>query len=124
MAAGGFTVLARGLRKRCPRCGQRRVFDGWFKLKERCPSCSLEFAKEEGAFLGAMVLNYSVGFAAWIAGLVGILIATVPDAPMAPLMLMTLVTLVLIPLWFFPRSKTLWAAIEHLVHRSEPGYTG
>jgi len=24
--------------------------------------------------------------------------------------------------WFYPRSKTLWAAIEFLVARSEPGY--
>jgi hypothetical protein len=30
--------------------------------------------------------------------------------------------LAIVPLWFFPRSKTLWAAIEFLVHRSDPDY--
>jgi hypothetical protein len=27
-----------------------------------------------------------------------------------------------VPLWFYPRSKTLWAAIEFLVVRSDPDY--
>jgi hypothetical protein len=35
---------------------------------------------------------------------------------------MSVAALVGTPLWFYPRSKTLWAAIEYLVHRSEPGY--
>ena len=30
--------------------------------------------------------------------------------------------LVVMPLWFYPRSKTIWAAIEFLVARSDPEY--
>jgi hypothetical protein len=30
--------------------------------------------------------------------------------------------LVLVPLAFYPRSKTIWAAVEYLVLRSEPDY--
>ena len=30
--------------------------------------------------------------------------------------------LTVVPVWFYPRSKTLWAAIEFLVARSEPDY--
>jgi hypothetical protein len=30
--------------------------------------------------------------------------------------------LVAMPLWFYPRSKTFWAAIEFLVARSDPEY--
>jgi uncharacterized protein (DUF983 family) len=83
-----FRVLVRGARKRCPRCGERKIFDGFFRLTPRCPTCDLRFEREEGGFLGAMALNYTVA----------------------------------IGFWFYPRSKTLWAAIEFLVARSEPGY--
>jgi hypothetical protein len=98
------------------------VFDGWFTMKPLCPACGLRFEKEAGGFLGAMVLNYIVAFGAWIAMLTIALFLTVPDVPVAPLLVASVVILVGVPLWFFPRSKMLWAGIEFLVHRSEPGY--
>ena len=116
--ASGFAALARGLRKRCPRCGERRIWDGWFAVKASCPRCLLRFEQEQGGFLGAMVLNYTLAFAVWIGGLVAVMIATVPRVPVAPLMVMSVVVLVAVPLWFYPRSKMTWAAIEWLVHRS------
>ena len=39
-----------------------------------------------------------------------------------PIMLASIAVLVGVPLWFFPRSKSLWAAIEFLVYRSDPDY--
>ena len=74
-------MLARGLTKRCPRCGERRIFRGWFHLKERCPRCDLRFQREEGGFLGAMTLNYLVSMIVWLAMLVVVLAFTVPDVP-------------------------------------------
>ena len=41
------TALRRGLRKRCPHCGEGRLFDGW-KLRERCSVCGLVFARNPG----------------------------------------------------------------------------
>ena len=115
-------ALLRGVRKRCPRCGERRVWDGWFTPKTTCPRCRLRFAKEQGGFLGAMVLNYTLAFGVWIAALGVALALTVPDVPVAPLLVMSVVVLVGVPLWFYPRSKLLWAAIEWLAHRSDPDY--
>ncbi len=54
--------------------------------------------------------------------LVVVLVLTVPDVPVAPLLIASTVVLVVVPLWFYPRSKTLWAAIEFLVARSDPDY--
>jgi uncharacterized protein (DUF983 family) len=121
--ASGATVLTRGARKRCPRCGERRIWSGWFELRSVCPGCSLRFEKEEGGFLGAMVLNYMVAFGVWLVVIGVTLVLTVPHVPVPQLMAMSVVALVGTPLWFYPRSKTIWAAIEFLVHRSEPGYT-
>ena len=41
------TALARGLRKRCPHCGQGRLFSGWSQL-DHCSSCGLVFARNPG----------------------------------------------------------------------------
>ena len=122
MEAGAATVLLRGLRKRCPRCGRRRIFGSWFHLIERCPNCTLRFEREQGGFLGAMTINFLVSIVVWVAMFVVVLFFTVPDVPVAPLMIASVVVLVVVPLWFYPRSKTIWAAIEFLVARSEPEY--
>jgi uncharacterized protein (DUF983 family) len=41
------TALARGLRKRCPHCGEGRLFSGWAHL-ERCSICGLAFERNPG----------------------------------------------------------------------------
>lgn len=41
------TALRRGLRKRCPHCGEGRLFSGWSFL-ERCSACDLVFARNPG----------------------------------------------------------------------------
>jgi uncharacterized protein (DUF983 family) len=41
------TALRRGLRKRCPHCGEGRLFSGWSYL-EHCSVCGLVFARNPG----------------------------------------------------------------------------
>ena len=43
MAAESLPI-ARGLRCRCPRCGEGRLFQGFLTLRPRCECCGLEFA--------------------------------------------------------------------------------
>jgi hypothetical protein len=69
-----------------------------------------------------MTLNYSVAVVAWLAMLGVVLAFTVPDVPVAGLLVASVALLVPIPLWFYPRSKMLWAAIEYLVARNQPDY--
>jgi uncharacterized protein (DUF983 family) len=115
-------ALLRGLRKRCPRCGERNVFVTYFQMRSECPRCHLRFEKEEGGFLGALTLNWLVAIGVWIVLLVVVLILTVPDVPVPLLLGLSLVVMVLMPLWFYPRSKMIWAAVEFLVARSDPDY--
>ena len=114
--------MVRGLRRRCPRCGERDTFLTWFHFRTLCPECGLRWEKEEGGFLGAMMLNYSVAIGGWLMLLVVVLIATVPDIPVVPLLIASVVVLVGLPLWFYPRAKMTWAAVEFLVLRSQPDY--
>jgi hypothetical protein len=87
-----------------------------------CPRCELRFAKEEGGFLGAMTLNYLVAIGLWFVVLIVGIVVTVPDVPVVPLMLLSAVVLIGVPLWFYPRSKMIWAAVEFLVLQGEPEY--
>ncbi len=54
------TILLRSQRLRCPNCGCGALFRKGFTVHERCPECGLRFARSDGFFLGAMVINYGV----------------------------------------------------------------
>jgi uncharacterized protein (DUF983 family) len=113
-------TLARGLTRRCPRCGRGRLFRRWFTMVPRCPRCGLAFEREEGAFLGSMSLNYAVTGLTLIGLLVGWVATSAPDLdPVVPL-IGSLIILTIVPVAFYPVSKTLWAAIDLLLHRLDP----
>ena len=69
-----------------------------------------------------MAINYSIAVVVWVAILAVVLAFTVPDVPVVPLLVASVAVFVAMPLWFYPRSKTLWAAVEFLVQRSDPDY--
>jgi uncharacterized protein (DUF983 family) len=55
-------VVARGLRNRCPNCGEATLFRAgtWFEVNKACPHCGLQIERDEGFFVGSMSLNYGV----------------------------------------------------------------
>jgi uncharacterized protein (DUF983 family) len=108
-------MLARGLAKRCALCGQRRLFIGWFQMRERCPGCGYRFEREEGFFLGAYVINLAVteGLLLVLAMIPCIvLLAADPDANLTPVIVGGLAAAVVGPIVFYPWSRTIWVAIE------------
>jgi uncharacterized protein (DUF983 family) len=36
--------IARGLRGRCPRCGEGKLFQGFLKLRDKCDRCGLDYS--------------------------------------------------------------------------------
>jgi uncharacterized protein (DUF983 family) len=42
-ASPGPLPIARGLRGRCPRCGEGKLFQGFLGLRERCDRCGLDY---------------------------------------------------------------------------------
>ena len=115
-------AFARGLTRRCPRCGSGRLFRRWLKIRERCPRCGLRLEREEGGFLGAMTIKYAVTTLAWIALLVVWLIVDLPGLRVVPLAVTSVGLVAAFPLVFFPFSKTIWATVDYLVYRSSPDY--
>ena len=77
-----------------------------------CPRCGHHFEREEGYWLGAIIVNTVVTFGLFIAIGVGIVLATWPDVPWNTLLIVTLVFNGLFPLFFYPFSKTIWVALD------------
>lgn len=119
---GALAAFLRGARRRCPRCGGRGLFSGWFTIRERCPRCRLRLQREEGGFLGAMTINYVVTAGIWVVVLVVWLALDLPDVHVAALTIVSLAIAGLVPLLFFPFAKTIWTAVDYLVYRSTPEY--
>jgi uncharacterized protein (DUF983 family) len=112
-------MLGRGLAKRCSRCGSGGLFRRWFTMVPRCPRCGLLFEREEGQWVGAMIVNFTVTEIVFVVVLVGGLLLTWPDVPWIGLTVVGVATNVLAPIVFYPISKTIWVGIDLLMHRSE-----
>ena len=115
-------MLTRGLTRHCPRCGAGHLYHGWFTLADRCPRCDHTFAREEGFFLGAFVINFgatTVGLAAIMAVLIAVLAANGSHEAIVAVAIAAGAETVVVPLVFYPFSKTLWSAIDMAMHRGE-----
>jgi hypothetical protein len=69
-----------------------------------------------------MTLNYLIAVLLWLVMLVLWVTFTVPDIPVVPILVASIAVLAVVPIWFYPRSKMIWAAVEYLVARSQPDY--
>lgn len=126
MKAMGFSApsvpaaLFRGAVGRCPWCGRVLLsLRRWFHLPETCPRCGLALEREAGAFLGSMVVSYTLTCMALVAVLGGWVVATVPAVPVMPVIAVGSAIVVGLPIATYPFSKTFWVAIDLLLHRMD-----
>jgi uncharacterized protein (DUF983 family) len=49
------TILARGARGRCPRCGHGALFVRWIKLHDQCAVCGLRYLANQGDLWGYLL---------------------------------------------------------------------
>lgn len=49
--------VGRSTLRHCPYCGGAHIFRNWFSLKERCPTCNVLYAYEDGYTTGAYAIN-------------------------------------------------------------------
>lgn len=104
--------MGRGALRRCPRCGHRDVFTSYFGLRPHCPACGFLFEREEGYWVGAMVVNIAVTEIVFALVFVGGMLLTWPDVPWTPLLVVGLAVNGLLPVVFYPLSKTIWLGID------------
>ncbi len=113
-------MLGRASGRRCPRCGER-AFASFYGLRDHCSRCGLHFEREQGYWVGALIINTTVTFGSFVILFVGGMIVYWPDVPWGGLMAVTIGVMAVLPVVFYPFSKTIWMALELSWHPLEPG---
>jgi uncharacterized protein (DUF983 family) len=112
MAARIFSLLARGLRLKCPRCGVGSLYAKPFRMLAKCRHCALTFEREQGYFVGAIYINYAATIAVAVPGffVLDIWAHWTIDQQLT----LWLPFAVIFPLVFFHHSRALWLVLDHL----------
>ena len=109
-------VLFRGLRLRCPRCGQGPLFASWNHLSETCPVCGLEFERRLGDTWFFMYMS--------TAGLSGVLVVAMflirPRVVWIVQLLVCLAAIAVIGL-SLPYRKGIAVALDYWVEGDDSG---
>ncbi len=107
------TLLLRCLKLRCPACGRSATFNRPFHVKDRSDSCRAIFKREEGFFVGAILV-------AVITTELVILLTYLTSMPLIDahyeLVIAILCGLALLfPLLFFHHSWSIWLSFDHFI---------
>jgi uncharacterized protein (DUF983 family) len=89
-------------------------------MDTHCDQCGLEYEREPGYWVGAIIINTTVTFITFIGLFLILVLGTWPDVPWGTVMGVTVVTNVALPIGFYPISKAVWLALELSWHPLEP----
>lgn len=108
-------TLSRCARLLCPVCGGARVFQSPFRVRHHCPACGALFQREEGFFVGAIMINVvaTEGAVMFAAGLC--LLAFGREG--ALLLTLLFAVALLFPVAFYHHSWSLWLSADHLIEK-------
>ena len=113
-------LLVRGLARRCPVCGGGRLFHRWFTIVEHCPRCGFRLERIEGHWIGALGVNTVVSVGTVLVAVIAAFVVTYPDGSATAAVAVVVAVAIIVPLAFFPVSKTLWCAIDLAMRPLEP----
>jgi uncharacterized protein (DUF983 family) len=103
-------VLKRAVKLRCPRCGDGRLFVGYFTMHARCADCNLKYERDPGYFLGSTYINY--GLTAVTITVLYIVLHFMLEFNNRTLAFPLTALCVAVPLLFFRHARALWIAID------------
>ena len=109
---------------RCPACGQSRIFARLFHLKDGCEKCGVIFKREEGFFVGAiMVAVVTTELVIVLAYLISL---PVVSAHYQLIIGILLALALVFPVAFYHHSWSIWLSFDHFIEglphsRTNPG---
>lgn len=102
-------AMLRGLRRRCPQCGQGALFDGYLRVRDTCPVCREALhhqrADDGPAYLTILIVGHL------LAPMIHLGYSTFRPEPLVFASVLTVVAVAL-SLWLLPRLKGLVVAIQ------------
>lgn len=111
MARTPFDVsYKRALKLHCPRCGEGKLFAGWFTMNEQCEHCGLQYEREPGYFLGSSYINY--GWTSMSMMFAYLLLRYVLGYPNEYVLPPLIAYIVIFPLVFFRYARAVWLAFD------------
>lgn len=108
----------RAARRKCPYCGGGGIFDGWFTIKKRCPTCGVNYAYEDGYFLGSYAINLVVTELLAAAIVIGLIVWT--NLLVLQMQVAAVGLAVGLPLLGYPFALLLWVALDIALHPPDP----
>jgi hypothetical protein len=84
----------------------------WITMVADCPRRGHRFEREQGYWLGTVIVNTAVTFGLFIIIGVTIAVASWPEVPWDIVLIVTLAFNALFPVLFYPFSKTIWVALD------------
>ena len=105
-----WRLLFRALRRRCPMCGEGRLFRGWIIMHQNCPHCGIRFEREPGFFLGSIYFNYGLTALTVAVGYPILLFSGLIEEQR--LLWSTAAFALLFPIWFFRYARSLWLGFD------------
>ena len=106
-------MTSRALRKRCPYCGGRGLYQGWFRAVPNCPTCGLRLERgEEGYVVGSYMFNLVGAELVFMSLFVLVLLLTWPTPPWEVLWWAGGLFMISAPVLFYPFAKLLFLAFD------------
>lgn len=113
----GPAKITRALRMRCPLCGYKPITHSFGEIVDRCPGCGFQYGQgEDGYYVGALIMNMVAALLTFLITFGLALALTWPDVPWSAVTNICVAAMVIIPIWFYPRSKTLWIWADLKIH--------
>ena len=110
------TLFGRALQRHCPLCGGHPLFDGWFRMKDRCPSCGIRMRRgEDGYTLGALWFNLLLAESITMTVFIVTLVRTWPTPPWDRLQIIGPLEAIIMPLVVWPFARTMFLAFDLMV---------
>jgi uncharacterized protein (DUF983 family) len=108
-----ISTLSRCLRLRCPACGRASIVKRPFKIKDQCSSCAVMFNREEGFFVGAILVNVATTELA----ILSVYLICLPIISNNIQLVLTILFIVALafPVAFYHHSWSVWLSFDHLV---------
>ena len=109
-------AIGRGLRLRCPRCGDGRLYRKTYRMNRACPVCGLGYYRESGYYVGAMMINYGItAFLVLVAYLLSRLMPVMWHASPEWKIPVWMAAAIVISLLLVPVTRGLWLAFDYWV---------
>ena len=115
-----WPAVMRGLRGRCPHCGEGRLFNGFLSLRPKCESCGLDYRFADSGDGPAIFVILGAGFIVVFAALIVEVLYRPPYWLHAALWLPLILLTTLAPLRLI---KGLLIALQYH-HKAEEGRWG